>query len=197
MVALKTGIFQPVPRGRGTHIVCAVAVGATQTGLAMHATRIGIEDGVVALAARGTSRSVIGAFGHHRMRIVAVGADRRVRVTLSDEGGVNASLVQLEYGGVTGFANFRLSERILTDAVDPCLDRGMVLERSVGMADGAPDLAMNRFRKRRAIHVHGKCFSVGQFFLEPPGRMAAETLLVQLGKSAAGSACGKARSGEH
>ena len=140
MVALKTSIFQLVPFGCSAHVVRAVAIGAAQSGLAMHAAGIRLEDGIVTFAARGSGRRVISRFGHHRMRIVAVGAEGRVRVTLTDKRGVNASLVQLEYGGVTGFADLRLRERIVTNTVDLCLDRGMVLERSVGMADSAPCL---------------------------------------------------------
>src|ERR1039457_1073264 len=146
LVALKTGIFQPVPRGRGAHVVRAVAIGAAQTGLAMHAAGIRLEDGAVTLTARGSGRCVVGGFCHHRVRAVAVRAHGCVRVPLTQESGVNTALVQLEYGSVTSFADLRLRERIFTHAVDLRLDRRMVLERSAGMADGAPDLVVNRFR---------------------------------------------------
>src|SRR3990172_4508599 len=173
-----------------------MAIGTGQGGLAMHAAAIRAEDGIVTFAARGSARCVIGGFGHHRMRTVAVGAHGRVRIALSQEGGVNTALVLLEYGGMTGFADFRLRERIFAETGDLGLDRWMVLERSAGMTDGAPDLVMDRFRKHRSFHLHGECFSVRQFLLEPLWGMAAETCLIQLRKRAVGGAGGQ-RSEEH
>src|ERR1035437_10876590 len=56
LVALKTSIFQLVPFGCSAHVVRAVAIGAAQSGLAMHAAGIRLEDGIVTFAARGSDR---------------------------------------------------------------------------------------------------------------------------------------------
>ena len=197
LVAPQTGALQLVSRGRGVHVVGAVAIGADQGGLAMHAAGIRAEDGIVTFAARGSGRCVVGGFGHHRMRTVAVGADGRARVALTQQGGMNTALVELEYGGVTRVADLRQRELIFTDTGDLRLERRMGFERNVAMADGAPDHVMDRFRKRRSLHVQGECFSVRQFFLEPLDGMAAETFLVLFGKNAAGGAGGQARDSEH
>jgi len=163
----------------------------------MHAAAIRFEDGAVTFAARGSGRHVIGGFGHHRMGIVAVGADGRDRIALSEQGGVYAAPVVLELVGVTGAADLLHRERILTDAGDLFLDRRMVLERGVGMADGAPEQVMSRFRKRPSVHVQGERFSVRQFLLEPLDGMAIETLLGRFGDSAVGGTGGQARNSEH
>ena len=60
-----------------------------------------------------------------------------------------------------------------------------------------PILLWTDFANADSVHVQGECFSVRQFLLEPLGGMAAETLLVQLGKSAVGGAGGQARNSEH
>ena len=196
LVAAKTGVLQLVARGGGSHVVGAVAIGAVEAGLAMHAAGICVEDGIVTFAARGAACCVIRGFGHHRMRTVTVSADGSVRVTLTEESSMNAALVQLEYRGVTGLADPVHLERIFTTAGDLPLDRGMVLERSGGMTDGAPDLVMHRFRKHSTLHLQGEHVSVRQFHLEALGGMAGETLPVQLGKSAVGGVGTQARNSD-
>ena len=68
-VASQTGVLQVVTRS-GAHVVGTVAIGAERgahvplfAGLAVHAARIRVEDGIVTFAAWGSGGCVISSFG--------------------------------------------------------------------------------------------------------------------------------------
>ena len=167
-----------------------ITVFGVQPRLRVHAAEVGgVDIGVAVLARRLFDRCRRAL--DDGMRVMTVGADRRRRIAVADQRGVNAAVPLLEFVGVAGAAYLGHGERKAALAGDVVFLGRVLGGIDVGMAAGAAVGAVDGLDVAVARHVQLQDVAVRQLFLHAGGAVAAEAILIGLGGRRVGGECGR------
>src|SRR5664279_2138657 len=110
---------------------------------------------------------------------MAVGAYRRRRIAIADQGAVNTAFPLRERVGMTAAARLGRADRVAARAFDIFFAGWMGCRVDIGMTAGASVWAVNGLGKRRRWHMQKQRFAVRQLLLHAGGAVAAKAVLVR------------------